>query len=350
MTGKASQARNAPTISVVVPTKDMAEFLPELWESLRATGVVERALEVLFVDDGSQDATHATLERLQAGPDGGKLAIERLPVCRGRFWARYLGAQRAQGERVLFVDSRLTLAADFGESITNVAAEHENVIGCVDIDITRSVFCLYWERSHRRIFARHYRDTKQPLVLTPENFDQYLKGTSVFLCSRELFLRTCAQFESTGLLNDDTFLMKEMVKEAPLVVHPAVRIQWVPRETYGAFLLRLWERGPSFVEYHVFEHQGRFFWVVMLGVAAVASWLVLLFTMPPLAAQIALGALIASIASTAVFTLHPVEFVRLAPLHVGVLAVFGTGILRGLGVNLVRKRAEALRKRKADTL
>jgi glycosyltransferase involved in cell wall biosynthesis len=350
MNDQASQAHKTPSISVVVPTKDMAEFLPALWESLRSTGVVERALEVIFVNDGSEDSTHATLERLQLGSDGEKLGIERLPVCRGRFWARYLGAQRARGERVLFVDSRLTLAENFGESITSVAAEHENVIGCVDIDITRSVFCLYWDRSHRRIFARHYRDTKRPLVLTPENFDQYLKGTNVFLCSRDLFLRTCSQFEGTGLLNDDTFLMKEMVKEAPLVVHPDIRIQWVPRETYGAFLLRLWERGPSFVEYHVFEHQGRFFWVVMAGLAAFAGWLALLIATPPLAAQVALGAVIASVASTAVFTLHPIEFLRLAPLHVGVLAVFSTGILRGLGVNLARKRAEALRKRKANAL
>jgi glycosyltransferase involved in cell wall biosynthesis len=350
MNGQASQVRKAPSISVVVPTKDMAEFLPALWESLRATGMVERALEVIFVDDGSEDSTAATLEQLKLGPGGDKLEIERLPVCRGRFWARYLGAQRARGERVLFVDSRLTLAESFGESISSVAAEHENVIGCVDIDITRSVFCLYWERSHRRIFARHYRDTKKPLVLTPDNFDKYLKGTSVFLSSRELFLRTCSQFESTGLLNDDTFLMKEMVKEAPLVVHPDVRIQWVPRETYGAFLLRLWERGPSFVEYHVFEHRGGFFWVVMVGLAALAGWVALLVALPLLAAQIALVALIAAVASTAAFTLHPVELVRLAPLHVGVLAVFSTAIVRGLGVNLARKRAEAVRKRKANAL
>src|SRR5262245_30448224 len=102
-----------PSISVVVPTKDMAEFLPTLWESLRAKLVVERALEVIFVNDGSEDSTNETLERLKQGPDGDKLIIEHLPRCRGRFWARYLGAQRARGERVLFVDSRLTFPDGF---------------------------------------------------------------------------------------------------------------------------------------------------------------------------------------------------------------------------------------------
>jgi glycosyltransferase involved in cell wall biosynthesis len=325
----------------------MAEFLPALWDSLRATGVVARVQEVLFVDDGSEDATSSTLERLAAGPDGDKLVIERLPRSRGRYWARYRGAQRARSERVLFIDSRLTLNEAFGAALDRVASQYENVIGCVDVDVRRSVFCLYWERSHRRIFARHYRDTQRPLVLTPENFDQYLKGTTVFLCSRELFLRICAQFEATGLLNDDNGLMKEMVNEAPLVVHPDLRIQWTPRESYGAFLARLWERGPSFVEYHVFERRGAFFWLVIAGLAASGAWVVLLVTAPLLALQLAVGALLLAAASTAVFTLHPVEFVRLVPLHTAVVLLFGSGIVRGIGVNLARKGTALFRKRKA---
>lgn len=346
-----SHARGAtPSISVVIPTRDMADFLPALWQSLQSTGVVERALEVIFVDDGSHDATFQTLEQLRAGADGDKLAIERLSPGRGRFWARYIGAQRARGERILFVDSRLTLAPDFGAALDRVAREHDNAIGCVDIDVQRSVFCLYWERSHRRIFARHYRDTARPLVLTPQNFDRYLKGTTVFLCSRELFLRTCRAFEATDLLSDDTFLMNEMVKVAPLVVHPELRIQWTPRESYGEFLSRLWERGPSFVEYHVFERRGGFFWIVVAELIAIAVWSVLLVTAPPLAALLAASAVGVAIASTALFALGPVEFVRLVPLHLGVLAVFGAGIVRGVLANTARKLAGAARKRKVPTL
>jgi glycosyltransferase involved in cell wall biosynthesis len=350
MTDATSQQSASPTLSVVIPTKDMAGFLPRLWESLCATGVTARALEVMFVDDASQDTTAETLAQLRAGPDGDKLVIERLPANRGRYWARYLGARRARGERVLFVDSRITLADGFGAALERAGAQYENVIGCVDIDVQRSVFRLYWERSHRRIFARHYRDTHRPLTLTPANFDRYLKGTSVFLCSRELFLRTCAKFEATGLLNDDTYLMKEMVQDAPLVIHPELRVQWTPRESYGQFLLRLWERGPSFVEYHVFEHHGTFFWVVMAGLTSIALWLVLLMAAPLLAAQLALGALLLALASTAAFAHTPLELVRLAPLHLGVLAVFGTGIVRGLGVNAARKFGELVRKRKATAL
>lgn len=63
-----------PSVSVGIPAREMAEFLLPLRQSLRAAGMVERALEVSSLDDGSRDAREMST-RLQAGPDGGKIGI-----------------------------------------------------------------------------------------------------------------------------------------------------------------------------------------------------------------------------------------------------------------------------------
>lgn len=331
-------AGRLPSISVVIPTYNMGSFLQPLWDSLCAAGVVDVANEVIFVNDASTDQTREAIDRLAAQPDARNRKIRPLHLERnqGRFLARFEGAQAARGERILFLDSRLTLPEDFGPVLARLAPEHRNVIGTVDIDIRRSVFTLYWERSHRAIFRRHYRDAAKPLTLTPENYDRYLKGTTVFLCSRELFLAACRKFKDTPLLNDDTYLMKEMVQHEPLVIHPDLRISWVPREDWRAFLARLWERGPSFVEYHVFATRGAFFYIVLMGLAAIAAWAVLTWLNPATGLSIAAGALAALVLSTAVFAKGPIEFIRLAPLHSAVVLTFGTAILRGIWVNLAR--------------
>lgn len=321
-------------ISVVIPTFDMADHLPALWESLGSSGVLDLAVEVLVVDDGSTDHTRAVLEELQKGPRGELLRVLPLPQNVGRFLARLEGARAARGERILFLDTRLVLPAGFGPSLAAAAAAHRSVMGHVDIDITRNVFCLYWERSHRFIFRRHYEDSRALLTLTPENYDRYLKGTTVFLCERDLFTKACAKYGD--LFSDDTLLMKDMVATTPITLHPDVRIQWVPRENARDFIARIWDRGPGFVEYHLLEHRGRFFWMVLAGGVVFVGLVGLSVAVPPAAVAICGGVLAATAASTALFAHSVGETIRMAPLHVAVVAAFGGSVLRGLAVNAAR--------------
>lgn len=325
------------TISLVIPTYEMSAHLAELWASLEGAGLFDLVTEIVIVDDGSRDATREVLARLKAGPRGDLLRPVHLDENVGRFRARVEGASRAKGTHILFLDTRLTLPAGFADALRAAAEKYPSVMGAVDIDVTRSIFCLYWERSHQRIFRKHYEATKKPLTLTPENYDEYLKGTGVLLCERELFLATSARFDE--LLSDDTFLLKEMVKKTPITIDPSVRVQWVPRENWKDFLARLWERGPSFVEYHVFEHHGAFFWAVVAGGVALVGFAGLTLANPLLGAGAAFGAIGATALSTALFAQSLGEVIRLAPLHVAVVGTFGAGVLRGLVVNARRTLA-----------
>lgn len=331
-------------ISVVIPTFDMADHLAALWESLATSGVLDFAVEVLVVDDGSTDHTRAALEAIAKGPRGELLRALHLPENVGRFRARLEGAKAARGERILFLDTRLVLPASFGPALASAARTHRSVMGHVDIDITRNVFCLYWDRSHRFIFRRHFEDSKKELTLTPENFDRYLKGTTVLLCERELFAKACEKYGD--LFSDDTLLMKDMVATTPITLAPDVRIQWVPRENARAFLWRIWERGPGFVEYHVLQHRGRFFWMVVAGGVAFVGLAATTIVVPPAGVAMAGLAFMVTTASTALFAKSAAEAVRMAPLHVATVATFGASVVRGLVVNARRgTRQQPLRDR-----
>ncbi|MEO1170618.1 MAG: hypothetical protein AAFX94_00995, partial [Myxococcota bacterium] len=264
---------------------------------------------------------------------GPRVRLLRQESAVGRFRARLLGSEAARGERILFIDSRLELAEGFAEGLTDLARDYKAAMGVVEI-LPKDVFCLYWDRSHRVIFREHFDAIAHPFDLTAENYDRLLKGTSVFMCDRELFLKTCATFDADAPpRNDDTWLMRRIVDQTPIRVDARLTILWEPRRDTKAFLGRLFERGPSFVEYHVFEHRGFFFYAVIAGLLYVLATLVLIPFAPALAlASLALGLLGASV-SVFAFARGPLEAIRMLPLHLGVFLSFGTGILWGLVLN-----------------
>jgi len=317
-----------PTIALIVPTYNMAEHLEPMWASFKAAGLLETLTEIIFVDDGSTDDTANRLQQLAAQHD--HVVVVTIPKNRGRFCARELGASQATSERLLFIDSRITVPPGFAQALQLVARKASNVVGCIDIDTTLNVYCLYWQRTHAFIFWRHYRDTQVPLLLTPENYEQYLKGTTLFLCSRNLFLTSCNAFGDTVPLNDDTTLMRRMVEHEPLIVHPDLRGNWVPRSTLLSFLGRLWERGPQFAEYHLFQRRGFFFWVVAFGLLVLVGLLWLGLQDPERGLMLWAGILVLITLSTGLITKSFREFVLLAPLHVAVVLTCGLSVVRGI--------------------
>ena len=102
---------NNPDISVVVPLYNEEESLPELtvWIDRVAT-THGLAYEVIFVDDGSSDASWQVIERLR----------QRFPAVRaigfarnyGKSAALYCGFEAAQGEVVVTMDADLQDSPD----------------------------------------------------------------------------------------------------------------------------------------------------------------------------------------------------------------------------------------------
>ena len=324
--------------SVVVPTFNMSEHLDALFASLAASGLSADCGELVFVDDGSTDGTAEALARLISADAvlRTKAEVVRLEKNRGRFKARLEGALAADGGMILFVDSRVELPSGFSAKLKDASGKYSSVIPHVEIDETRNIFSLYWKRSHEFIFRKHYRALKAPVRLTSTNFEQFLKGTTVLFCDRAAFLASCARLGTAKILNDDNRVLEEFVKIAPLTIVPDLEIFWVPREDWRGFLHRLWTRGPSFAEYHLFLHRGGFFPIVSAGLVACVVELVLLCVSPMLAFSAFLAFLAAAALSTAIFAKGPREFLKLIALHLCVIIVFSSGILWGIAVNMTR--------------
>ena len=90
----------SPLVSVVMPTYNAAEYLPETLAGL--TKQTFSNFEVIFVDDGSQDGTVALLQDF-AAKDGRAIVLQQEHQYAGA--ARNLGMRHARGKYFLFLDA-----------------------------------------------------------------------------------------------------------------------------------------------------------------------------------------------------------------------------------------------------
>jgi glycosyltransferase involved in cell wall biosynthesis len=101
----------APSISVVIPVYNEGGSIRELYaravESLDAAG---RTFELIFIDDGSTDATFAELEHIHAAD--GRVRAVRLKRNFGQHSAMHAGLVRARGEILVTMDGDLQNAPE----------------------------------------------------------------------------------------------------------------------------------------------------------------------------------------------------------------------------------------------
>jgi len=88
---------NKPTVSVIIPTYNMARYLPEAIESVLNQSFKD--FEIIVVDDGSTDNTKPIIESFQ------DKIIYLYQSNRGESAARNLGIKKAHGEFLAFLDA-----------------------------------------------------------------------------------------------------------------------------------------------------------------------------------------------------------------------------------------------------
>jgi undecaprenyl-phosphate 4-deoxy-4-formamido-L-arabinose transferase len=104
-------AESAPALSVVVTVYDEAGTLPELHaRTTAALGSLGRPYELIFVDDGSRDATWAEIEDLHASDE--HVRGVRFKRNFGQHPAMHAGLARARGEIVVTMDGDLQNAPE----------------------------------------------------------------------------------------------------------------------------------------------------------------------------------------------------------------------------------------------
>lgn len=106
-------------VTVVFATRNRADRLPALLDSLRAQSIGTAAFEVVAVDDGSADATMAVLEEASARGDLA-LQVVHHDRSRGPAAARNAGWRAGRGALVAFIDD--DCVADPGWLAAGIAA------------------------------------------------------------------------------------------------------------------------------------------------------------------------------------------------------------------------------------
>ncbi len=124
-----NQRASTVIMSVVVPTHNKAELLPQTLAALVDQTLPAEMFEIIVVDNGSSDGTRAVVEGLTAAHPAGHPILRYLwePVL-GRSRARNTGIAAARGEFVLLLDDDIRVARDHLEQLV---AHHRQQPGSV---------------------------------------------------------------------------------------------------------------------------------------------------------------------------------------------------------------------------
>lgn len=107
-------------VSVITPTYNMAELLPETIRSVQAQTL--KNIEHIVIDDGSTDNTPEVIQSF------GDAVISRRVKNGGIPWARNIALEIARGRAVIFLDADDTLAPDALELLVGALGDSEDKI------------------------------------------------------------------------------------------------------------------------------------------------------------------------------------------------------------------------------
>jgi glycosyltransferase involved in cell wall biosynthesis len=255
-------ARLTRTLTVVIPLyneeTEIGRTIAALEEALAQTSF---DVNVVVVDDGSTDGSAAAAAA----------ACRRLPLVlvsqpnSGRLAARRAGLDRAEGEFVLLLDSRVRLRPDALEFVEGRLASGARVwTGHVDVETAGNPYGVFWDVIARRAWSRYFDDPRT-VAYGFNDFDHYPKGTGCFFAPRAL-LQDVHALETTRYAdqrhaNDDTAILRHLARHEPIWVSPGFRCWYEARQTLPGFVRHVRHRGVVFLDGHG-RRDSRFFPIV----------------------------------------------------------------------------------------
>ncbi len=186
-----------PMVSVIIPTHNRADFLTEAIDSVLAQ--TWRDFEILVVDDGSTDGTRDVI-----GEYGDRIRYFHKPH-RGPSSARNLGASKAHGNFLAFLDSDDIWEPDKLDIQMNFALSHPDIklISCGG----------YVLGNPRRRKSEIGRDLSGDLFLNL--YQRSFINTSGVVLTRDSFLQV-GRFDETIRTAEDYDLWLRVAREFPM--------------------------------------------------------------------------------------------------------------------------------------
>lgn len=240
------------TLSVIIPVYNAEQWMPDtldrLWKSLSKSNW--RRIEIIVVDDGSTDNTAKVVRGIKLDQKI-KLVVQKNA---GRFMARKKGLAVAKGDYVFFIDSRVFAGpGSFKYLATQMQKNPEAVIwnGHVEVDRQGNWYARFWHTVTFIAWRRYFKNPKLTHYGLAD-YDYYPKGTTCFLAPRQVFLDAYAQFKTgyqdLGNANDDSALIRYMVKQHDIYIAPQFSFTYHSRSTLKAFMKHTTHRGVVFID------------------------------------------------------------------------------------------------------
>ncbi len=251
--------------TVIIPAYNSEDTIETCLRSVldQKGAIVNEAFKVILIDDGSKDNTADVARKFP-------IEVIRLPKNSGRIVARLTGAIHAPTERLLFLDSRVTIPEDTIASLHRLDA-FPAVTGEV-ANVRESKYrtpldtLLYLVR--RRYYGRsNFPLTDTQLVINKKNFFRAPKGAGMLLIDKALFQRLTPQ--KTGKdVNDDTMLFHNLVfqENTDLLRTSELRIFYHSRTEMQQVCGWLFERGIRFASFYLVPGAPFFLLAVMIPV------------------------------------------------------------------------------------
>lgn len=299
-------AANSASLSVVIPSYNSAPWLPATLEALAvAVRETDANVEVIVVDDGSDDDSAAVVEHLAPSFPGDLVVVRQENS--GRFLARWTGIERARADHVLLLDSRVIVAPDALRYLLSAVAADPGPAGWnghVHTDRTAPLVGRFWEVP-TYVFWGGYLRRPRPYDLTPATFDSAPKGTGAFLARREVLRAAFEQAWPEGdakLISDDTKILRWIAENGGIRLDPGFSATYLPRATVGGFVRHSFDRGTLFVDSYA-------------GTSPLRSLVLLLAAIAPvLAAALTVWSVLAGAGIVALVVVALVVLLLLAPL------------------------------------
>jgi len=324
-----------------MPVFNEAQHLPETIAALLAAlDNSDFDAEIVLVDDGSTDGSGAVALAAARG-DRVDLRVLTQPN-RGRFEARRVGLEAAEGEWVLLLDGRVVI--DRG-SLAYVRERFERAriwTAHVDVHGNGDLLAAFWALIAELAWSDYFDDPRDS-SFGARDFDRFPKGTTCLFAPKQLVLDAIRSFQSRYAdlrsANDDTPVLRWIAEREPIHVSPGFRCVYRPRTTLKSFVRHSVRRGVVFVDGHG-RRESRFFPAVVAFYPATAALALATFRRPVVAPAALLAASAAASAYGLLRRRSAKEVASLAAVTPIYGLAHGLGMWRGL-FTIVRERTRS---------
>jgi glycosyltransferase involved in cell wall biosynthesis len=302
-------------LSIILPVHNGADVIQDCLHSLfdQDGWKVAHDYEVIVVDDGSTDSTAQIAEQFS-------VKVVKHTNNRGRSAARQTGAQYAQSENLLFVDSRVRLAPDFLQQLSWYFPMYPVVLGggykptTESRGLTRVFFLIrrYWYGTHQ------FPQAKMDYFISSSNFRRAPKGTSGLAITQDLWQKI--QMPDDHMANDDTALFHKLITEqrTPILRVKSLHWQYIARQNLWETLTWLRHRGHTFADFYL---SGPGFLLALMA-TLILAWLFPILTLFVIATLLVTVSLVLAAKPTDASLILGTSPLLLTPFLVGILEYY----------------------------